>query len=93
MRRRTIRFGKAVRVSWYDSLSLTGWQHGKSEPHTLKPGDVAHIRTIGYVAACTPDSIAVTTSIGTEGEAALGPVSIPWRSIFGLELMGKEWDR
>jgi hypothetical protein len=93
MRRRKIPFGKAVRVSWYDSLSLSGWQLRKAQANTLQVGDVSHIRTIGYVAGCTSDAVAVTTSIITEGDGTLGPVSIPWKSIFKLEFLGKEWDR
>jgi hypothetical protein len=94
MRPRKIPFGKAIRVSWFDSLSLSGWQINKQpNPNTLNIGDVAHIRTIGYVAGCTPEAIAVTTSIGCEGEGSLGPVSIPWKSVAKLDFIGKEWDR
>jgi hypothetical protein len=68
-------------------MNQVGWQY---DPETI--GGTGRIVSLGYVANCKPDCLVLTTSIGTSG-GAVSPISIPWRAIETLDLVGKAWNR
>lgn len=82
-------FGTAVRVYWEDSVSLKGWV-----PNTIQAGGFApaHIISTGFVFACEPRSLVLTTSLHCEEHGGLDPISIPWGSIQQVDTLGEEHD-
>lgn len=85
--RRSVRFGQAVRVSWFDSIAYNGWHYNPE-----KVGEVARIQSLGYVYKKTPHSLVMSTSIGNQG-AGLDLLHIPWGAIAHLEVLPTEWHR
>lgn len=89
MQARNIPFGRAVRIFWHDSRSLSGWQY-----HTEHLGTPGKIVTQGYIAKASraDGALVMTTSIGTNG-AVLDPIEIPWGAVQRLEYLPSEWNR
>jgi len=67
---------------WHDSSSHGRWQNvGEIDTSPVE------VRSIGFVAASSPESVTITTSLNDEIEACLAPVTIPWTAITQLEIL------
>jgi hypothetical protein len=71
-------YGSAVRVFWYDSAAIQGWQYSKNV------GQVGRITSLGYVVSSKPECLTLSTSLDTTG-ASIDPLSIPWGAIVKCE--------
>lgn len=78
--------GTAVKVYWYDSAAVNGWQY------SAKVGQVGYIVSIGFVVNCKKECITLTTSFSSEG-ASIDPISIPWGAIHKVLNLGKKASR
>ena len=80
MEAQQLRRGQAIRVCWHDSSSETGWRY------TEDAGGLNRVVSLGYVVNCTPEFVALTTSLDSSG-GALDPVGIPWGAITNLHVL------
>lgn len=87
MQRRSIKFGRAVEVSWIDSKGRGGWHYDPRQPR-----DPAYVRTLAYVVQCGPDALTVAAHIANEGES-FDDFTIPWGCIKVLHVLPEEYSR
>lgn len=87
MQRRRVRFGNAVLIRWTDSRAFNGWAY---DPTTLRTP--ARIQSLGYVVQSNPESLVITSSIGSAGQT-MDDLSVPWGAIQELEILPGDWSR
>lgn len=87
MKPQEIAHGTAVRIYWYDSSALQGWQY------STQIGEVGRIVTLGYVVNTKPDvGITLTSSLATDS-ASIDPLTVPWGCIARLDTLPEEYSR